>query len=229
MFTETIDHAGGISTGTASEDHARYLLRRGVRRGADVEATPTGGARISWTASSLTAGGGPVRISRSIEITPQMPVGILTETIRADLSFIESTPASRYRIEHDRRVIEGDLYRIPPFATARLRARGLVVEEKGRVRLSLSAQLGLLAHRHRTTTSQPSAWYRSVEPYGSAGLNRPGRRAGLLYSPASTALCACGELSAYGGDRGEARRLATAHRRAATAAFVTAELGARTP
>ncbi len=50
-----------------------------------------------------------------------------------------------------------------------------------------------------------------------------------MYSPASTALCTCGELSACGGDRGEARRLATAHRRAATAAFVTAELGARTP
>lgn len=229
MFTETITHAGGVSTGTVSEDHARYLLRRGVRRGADVEATPAGGARISWAASSLTAGGAPVRVDRAIELTPQMSVGILTATVRADLSCIEATPASRYRMDDDRRVIVCGLHRIPPFATARLRARRLVVEEQGRVRLSLTAQLGLLAHAHRTTTTQLSAWHRSVELYGSAGLNRPGRRAGLLYSPASRAVCTCGELSAVGGDRDEARRLATAHRRAIAAAFVASELVARTP
>lgn len=229
MFTETINHAGGISTGTVSEDHARYLLRRGVVRGADVEATLAGGARISWTASSFTAGGGPVRVDRAIELTPQMSVGILTDTVRSDLSFIEVTPASRYRMDDDRRVIVCDLHCIPPFATGHLRARGLVVEEQGRVRLSLAARLGLLAHQHRTMIRQPSAWHRSVEPYGRAGLNQPSRHAGLLYGPASDALCTCGELSACGADRDEALRLAAAHRRTIAAAFVAAELGAHTP
>ncbi|WP_405759480.1 hypothetical protein OG234_13360 [Streptomyces sp. NBC_01420] len=229
MFTETITHAGAPTTGTATESHASYLLRRALRRGFDVEATPGGGARIDWTALSLTGDGAPVRAPRSITLSPQTPAGTLTDTVRADLAAIADTPAARHDTDRGARVIVGGLWRIPPGATARLHARGLVIEEQGRPRLSLAAQLALLAHAHRTTTTQPEGWHRSTDPYGSAGLNRPGRRAGLMHDRTSAAVCSCGELSAWGGDQEEARRLATAHRRAAAAVFIVAELGAPTP
>lgn len=232
MFRETITHAGGHTTGTANESHARYLLRRALRRGCDVEATPAGGALISWTVASFNPRAERRALARAIELAPEMPVRAFTNTMREDLALIDATPTARYEIRDERRLIRGDVWELPPFVTARLRARGLVVEDEhaGTVRLTLTAQLARLADRHRTHTTAPEGWHRpAADGYGGSGLSRPGRRNGLLYSGVSAAVCSCGELSAVGDDRDAARRLATAHRHAVTAEFITAELGARTP
>ncbi|MEW2071805.1 hypothetical protein [Streptomyces sp. NPDC007346] len=222
MFHETITHAGGTTEGVASEAHAVTLLDRAVRRQYAVEATPAGGALITWTRHLFGPGAtSVVLVDRSIRLDPMTPVGNLTDAVREDLALVDGDPHARYELQQERRVITGGLWRIPPFATAGLRARRLVVEDRGHVRLTLTARLGLLAHAHRTTTTAPRGWYHP-SAYESAGLNRPGRRAGLLRDSTSTAVCTCRELSAVAGDRDEARRLARDHRRAVAAAFVTA-------
>lgn len=227
MFRETLHHAGGVTEGAASNRHATMLLTRAVRRAYAVEATPSGGALITWTRRLFGPGAvSAVRAERSIGLEPVTPVGALSAATRDDLALIAATPDARYAIQGGRRIITGLMWTIPPFPTARLRARGLVVEENGRLRLSLAAQLGLLAQAHRTRTTEPQGWYRpsASAPYGSAGLNRPGGRAGMLRDGSSAALCACGALSATGGDRTEARRLAAEHRREMTARFITDRL-----
>ncbi|MGW1353045.1 hypothetical protein ACWCQE_27820 [Streptomyces sp. NPDC002409] len=227
MYRETVTHAHGTTEGTASEQHAVMLLVRAVRRGYAIEATAAGGALITWTRHLFGPGENTViRADRSITLEPSTPVGTLSDAVRADLDLIDGDRHARYDEEGGRRVIRGLLWRIPAFTTARLRARGLVVEEGERVRLSLTARLGLLAHAHRTRTAAPNGWYRpsAGASYGSAGLNRPGGRAGMLYDGGSAAVCSCGDLSAFGGDRGEARRLAREHRRAVAAAFVAERL-----
>lgn len=226
MFTETINHAGGIAEGSASERHAVAALVRAVRRGYAVEATPTGGALITWSRSEFTAGGNVVRAERSITLEPFTPTGVLSPAMREDLALIAGDRHARYAEENGRRVITGLVWRIPAFTTARLRARGLVVEEDGLLRLSLTARLALLAQTHRTRTTEPEGWYRpsAGDPYGAAGLNRPGGRGGLLRDGTSAALCSCGTLSAFGGDRVDARRLTAEHRREVTSRFVTEHL-----
>ncbi|WP_406501576.1 hypothetical protein OHA04_27540 [Streptomyces sp. NBC_01590] len=227
MYRETIAHAHGTTEGTASEQHATMLLARAARRGYAIEVTTPGGALITWTRHVFGPGENTVvRADRSITLEPFTPVGTLSDTVRADLDLIAGDPHARYAEENGRRVIRGLVWRIPAFTTARLRARGLVVEEEGLVCLSLTAHLGLLAHAHRTRTTTPEGWRRpsAGDPYGSAGLNRPGGRAGMLYGGGSAAVCSCGGLSAFGGDRSEARRLAREHRRAVAAAFVAEQL-----
>ncbi|MFG2404239.1 hypothetical protein ACGFR8_07845 [Streptomyces brevispora] len=224
MFRETITHAGGTTEGTASETHAVTLLVRAARRQYAMEATPAGGALITWTRHVFGPGGNSlVLVDRSIRLDPMTPVGNLTDTVREDLSLVDGDPRARYDLVKGRRVITGTLWQVPPFPTAGLRARRLVVEDRGRVRLTLTARLGLLAHAHRTTTTAPRGWYHP-SAYESAGLNRPGRRAGLLRDSTSAAVCSCLELSAVGGDREHARRLALDHRRAVTAEFVADRL-----
>ncbi|MGW7708292.1 hypothetical protein [Streptomyces sp. NPDC054771] len=231
MFRETITHAHGVTVGTASEQHAVMLLVRAVRRGYDVEATATGGAQITWGRMVFGPGGGVVvRAERSIELEPVTLVGLLSITTRTDLDLIDRDRHARYVEERGRRVLRGLLWCIPATTTARLLARGLVVEgEDGRVRVSLAARLALLAQDHRTRTTVPDGWHRphAGDRYGSVGLNRPGRRAGLLRDSTSVAVCTCGELSAHGGDRADARRLATDHRRAVAAAFIAEQLSPR--
>ncbi|MCY0957708.1 hypothetical protein [Streptomyces sp. H27-H5] len=228
MFKQTQQHAGGVTEGTASEPAARMLLATAVRRGYTVEATPAGGALITWTRHLFGATDGAVVLAtRSISLEPFTPVGALSGPTRDDLALIGGDRHAHYAEEDGRRVIAGPMWRIPAFATARLRARTLVVEDGDRVRLSLTARLGLLAQTHRTRTTEPEGFRRpsAGDPYGSAGLNRPGGRAGMLRDGSSWAVCSCGQLNgALGGTRDEARRLTREHRRAMTAQFVTEHL-----
>ncbi|GAA2948521.1 hypothetical protein ACFPN0_15065 [Kitasatospora cinereorecta] len=223
MFRETVTHAHDITEGTASESHGLLLLRQAVRRGYAIEATREGGALITWTRRQLGSG---APLHRSITLAPQMPVGKLTEAVVRDLTTIDTVRPARY-MESDagRRYILAGLVEISPMATAALRARQLVTAEADdRVRLTLTARLGLLALAHRTTTTEPTGWSRPADlgrQAVTAGLNRPGRRAGMVRSSASTASCSCGRLQGFGGDRNEARRLATRHRHDAAAEFVT--------
>ncbi|MEV6565897.1 hypothetical protein [Streptomyces kronopolitis] len=220
MFRETITHAGGTTTGEASEKHAEMLLLRATRREYRIEATRQGGALISWTARRFGTGEQIIKIERAILLVPHRAAGAaLTDTTLQDLDLIDSYRHSEYRPVES--VILCGLWRIPPAATARLLARGLVgVDKNGRAWVTLATRLALVARDHRTTTTEPDGWHRPADSgVASAGLNKPGRRAGLLYSSASTALCECG-FHAFAGDRTEARRLAADHRAEAAAAFV---------
>lgn len=222
MFRETITHAHDVTEGTASEAHGLMLLRRAVRCGYAIEATREGGALITWTRRQLGSG---APLHRSITLAPQMPVGNLTEAVVRHLTTIDTVRPARYmQSDTGRRYILAGLVEISPMATAALRARQLVTTEGGdRVRLTLTARLGLLALAHRTRTTEPTGWSR---PSGlgrqavTAGLNRPGRRAGMVHSSASAAVCSCGQLQVFGGDRNEARQLATRHRHDVAAEFV---------
>ncbi|MGW8602983.1 hypothetical protein ACWGLB_29040 [Streptomyces sp. NPDC055893] len=227
MFRETIHHAAGVTEGAASERAATMLLTTAVRRGYAVEFTPAGGALITWTRHLFgRTEGSVIRAERSIGLEPEMPVGNPSATTRIDLDLIAGDRHAHYAEKGGRRVVAGLTWEIPAFATARLRARSLVVEEEDRLRLSLTARLGLLAQLHRTRTTSPEGWRRpsAADPYGSTGLNRPGGRAGMLHNSSSAATCACGGLSGWGGDRDEARRLTLAHRRTVAAAFITEHL-----
>ncbi|MGC0418369.1 hypothetical protein [Embleya sp. AB8] len=217
MFRELITHFGGTTEGTASEAHAESLLRRAVNRGFRIEAATTGGALITWTAVTFD---GPTRQTRAIQLLPLMPVGSsLTESTRKDLDLIRSGPAD-YVMRNGAREITGLFWTIPQGATARLRARRLVTEGDGPVRVTLTARLALLALNHRTCTTEPAGWeHPGNRP--SAGLCKPGRRAGLLYSRTSSVVCECG-YSKICGDRDEARREASDHRASVAAEFAKA-------
>jgi hypothetical protein len=148
MFRETVTHASGESTGTASEAHAFFLLRRAARHGYGIEATAAGGAVITWT----RAGIGGRTVLRSITLTPHTPVGALTEDTVRHLGVINARVSAHYELREQRRIIAVGLYEIPPLDTARLRARALVTaDDAAPVRLTLSARLGLLAHAHTTS------------------------------------------------------------------------------
>ncbi|MGW2951553.1 hypothetical protein [Streptomyces eurythermus] len=145
MFYETIRHAGGASEGGASESHALMLLRRAQNRGFGAEATLNGGASIRWTRTDLTT---RKSVPRSITLTPETPIGILSDATRARLSLIGLGDARHVLTADSRHIVAGDTV-IPMGETARLRARRLVaVDSQGRVRLTLAARLGLLAHDH---------------------------------------------------------------------------------
>ncbi|MEW2568365.1 hypothetical protein [Streptomyces sp. NPDC047070] len=146
MFHETVTHAGGDTRGTASESHALMLMRRALNRGYAMEATPEGGAVIRWTRIDLTT---RAHADRSILLVPELPVDGLDDSVRALLDLIDLGDAT-YDCHADRRVITAAGTEIPPGDTARLRARHLVrVDRHNRVRLTMSARLGLLAHGHR--------------------------------------------------------------------------------
>ncbi|WP_434593332.1 hypothetical protein [Streptomyces sp. A5-4] len=219
MFRESIAHAGGTTEGTASESHALLTLRRAARRGYAIEATRDGGALITWTRREIRGG----IVHRSITFIPQMPVGTLTEAVIRDLTDIsELRPVEYTENDYGRRIILAGLTEISPMATAALRARKLVTaDERGKVRLTLTARLGLLAAAHRTTTTEPDGWTRASDSrLVTVGLNRPGRRAGMVRQSASAASCSCGQFRAFGGDRAEARTLARGHQHDVGAAFV---------
>lgn len=187
MFRETITHAGGDSNGTAKESHALMLLRLAASRGDAMEATRTGGARIRWT-----RGGHSSAIAvRSIVLDPETPVGDLDSATRFLLARINLGDA-RYEVHPDRRVIAFDDGEAAPVETARLRARRLVaIGGNGRVRLTLAARLGLLAHEHRQAGG------------GTDGF----------------AMCSCGFT--VSGPTGEAAdAVLCGHRQVVTAAFV---------
>lgn len=146
MFHETITHASGESRGHASEAHGLLLLRRALKRGHAIQATPVGGASITW---SLLSHGGRAAV-RSITLTPHTPVGALADDTVRDLGVIDRAGTARYELRDARRIITAGLYEIPALATARYRARSLVTADRtNRVRLTLTARLGLLAAEHQ--------------------------------------------------------------------------------
>ncbi|MFE4796203.1 hypothetical protein ACFRFL_14065 [Streptomyces sp. NPDC056708] len=199
MFRETIVHPGGTTEGTASEAHVRTLLRRAARRKYRVQPTIDGGAWIHWTTHTYT---GPQ--SRSITLRPHPPVGAaLDRHMVHDLTLAGDGTAS-YAEQDGRRLIVGHAWEIPPMATARLRARSLVTDTDGLVRLTLTAQLALHAHHHRTQTARPG------------GKGGPG---GLVHSRLHSVLCECG-YQQYVTSDAEAQRKALEHREAAATDFV---------
>ncbi|MCF3960293.1 hypothetical protein [Streptomyces fuscigenes] len=149
MFTETVVHAGGTTEGTASEAHAFHLIRRALTRGYTVTPTENGGAVITWTVHLLGAGGHR-RQPRSITLTPHTPAGPLTDQVRADLHTVHAATGALPAREDGRPIIRAGLCRIGPAATSRLYAHRLVLEQGGRVRLTLMAHLALLAAQHAT-------------------------------------------------------------------------------
>ncbi|MEV8396686.1 hypothetical protein [Streptomyces niveus] len=214
MFSQNNTGADGTSVdGRASERAAASLLTRvQARRGARVEPTRDGGAFIAWTVLRFgERDGDVVETECTITLKPLVPLGRLTQTIRADLDIIDAAPG-RTRLDASAHRITTGFHSIPPAATARLVERGwVVVEAGGSVRLSLAARLALHADAHRTTTSEPIGYYRPDQAV-SAGANRGGRRNGLLHNGTSRASCACGELSKYDDSRYGARIRARKHR-----------------
>ncbi|MGW6460142.1 hypothetical protein ACWF94_30140 [Streptomyces sp. NPDC055078] len=149
MFHETVTHASGESRGHASEAHGLLLLRRALKRGHAIQATPAGGSSITWS----RMGHGGRAVVRSITLTPQTPVGALTNDTVRDLGVIDSTGTARYDLRDGRRIIAAGLFEIPALTTARYRARSLVTADRAdRVRLTLTAHLGLLAREHQAGT-----------------------------------------------------------------------------
>jgi hypothetical protein len=68
-----------------------------------------------------------------------------------DLAVIDTTGTARYDLRDSRRVITAGLFEIPALPTAHYRARSLVTaDHANRVRLTLTARLGLLAREHQT-------------------------------------------------------------------------------
>ncbi|MFF5968214.1 hypothetical protein ACFY64_31725 [Streptomyces collinus] len=148
MFHETIVHACGASEGPVSESHALMLLRRALNRRYGFEATLNGGASIRWPPVDLTA---QANVLRSITLKPETPVGTLDDATRARLALIGLGDARHVLTADARHIVAGDT-QIPMGESARLRARRLVaVDRGGRVRLTLAARLGLLAHDHAQT------------------------------------------------------------------------------
>lgn len=188
MFNETVTHAGGGSTGTANETHVLMLMRRALNRGYAMEATREGGASIRWTRIDLTT---HTSVGRSILLTPQLPVDGLADSVRALLALIDLGDAT-YDVHPDRRIIAAGGIELSAAETSRLRARRLVaVDDKNRVRLTLAARLGLLAHDH---------------------IQAGGKADGL-------AMCSCGFTAS--GPTGEAADgVLRGHRQAVTARFV---------
>lgn len=162
MFTETVNHARGTAEGTASEAHAVQLLRRAARRGHTVTARPDGGAVITWTAARLLDGE-VVEDPRSVTLAPQTPVR-LTPTDLRHLDLISRAPAALPVRADGFLVIDADADRIPAPATARLYGLRLVVEERGRIRLTLVAVLALLAARQASPEAVAAAFRAPATP-----------------------------------------------------------------
>ncbi|MDX2647937.1 hypothetical protein PV341_31085 [Streptomyces sp. PA03-1a] len=199
MFHETITHAGGTTTGTASEAHALTLLARSHRRGLHIEARRDGGALISWTRLQFGPGDGQVdTVERSIRLTPtELLTSVLRGgTVRHDLETIDAHSRSRWESPRSRRVVIIGEDGIEAVTGLTLHKLGMVTDAPGgRVRLTLAARLGLLAYHHRPRTPHPDR--------------------GLTY-------CTCGMTAAAGDDPKEARMVrARNHLREVTGAFVT--------
>ncbi|MFG3287306.1 hypothetical protein ACGF3G_00590 [Streptomyces sp. NPDC048179] len=241
MFTETVTATDGTTeTGTATEAHALATLRRAVgRRGVTIEATRTGGVIIEreiWD-------GGVIPKRRTIVFEPAVPVGNITARMREDLDAIDGRAGAylvtkaepEFRVNVGR--IAAGLWGVAPGGTKRLIDRGLVgvgaeysatsngflPETRAAVRVSLAARLAMFAAGHRTRTSSPAGYVRPADigMEGAVGLNKPGKRAGMVYDRRSPSSCTCRGWTYHGVDGPEdARRRARQHRQEVTAAFV---------
>ena len=103
--------------------------------------------------------------------------------------------------------------------------------------MSLAARLAMLAQDHQTTTSEPNGYIApldlafknelrggpavTITTYnGGVGMNKPGKRAGMVYDRSSLAVCSCRGWSYPAEDRDRARRKAHEHRQEVTAAML---------
>lgn len=239
MFTVSVTSTDGTTTSSpSSEQHVLALLRRGVRYShCTVEATRSGGAVIEQRRHDGT----PVPKKRTIAIEPAAPLGRITPTVRRDLECIDAGRA--YMVTEAEEAFQSRVGRIaagfagvPPAASARLIARGLVVvgapyaetsngflpETRVPVRVSLAARLALLSQDHRTSTIEPAGYVRpaDVGMRHTNGLNKPGRRAGMVYDFTSPASCTCRQWTGTYDGRDSARRAAREHRQAVAAELV---------
>jgi hypothetical protein len=220
MFRETITSAdGSTAEGACSEAHAMYTLGRAVRLGYRVEATRHGGAVVVREIPACTDRWQlPKR--HTVTIEPVMQAGRVTDVNRLDLELVSGRGGSRMQGD---RIKAGYLNSIPPGAAGRLIARGLVtVADDGVVTVSLVARLAMLAQDHHTETREPRGYVRPLDIGNtvSAGLNKPGGRAGKVYDRSSVASCSCRRWSYPAEDREDARRRAYEHRQEVTAALV---------
>lgn len=239
MFTETITDANGeTATGTVSEEHALALLKRlAGRDGCTIEAARTGGVIVQ----RKVRGGGPVPAARTIALNPVSRVAIITPTARRDLdaiiargAYLVSNAQGTFRVNNGR--ISAGVHGIPPAATQRLIDRGLIVlgspyeatsngylpESRTPVRVSLTARLVMLASDHQTRASAPAGYVRPADTgrTHTAGLNKPGRRAGMVHDGTSRANCSCGGWSGWFDGADSARRAARVHRQEVATAMI---------
>ncbi|WP_306358758.1 MULTISPECIES: hypothetical protein [unclassified Nocardia] len=148
-FRVTRTDRDGTESWTGSATELETALRRAIHMtGCTIEAHRDGGATIvrtvpkaAWDVDGIT-----------LRYKPIIPAN-LTEQRSADLRIIAREPWVR----RDGRGLTTPRYEIPPAATARLFARGLVTEDAvtGDVGVSIVARLALLADEHRTRTTQP--------------------------------------------------------------------------
>ncbi|MEV6738665.1 hypothetical protein AB0N14_17720 [Streptomyces sp. NPDC051104] len=202
MFRETVTHAGGSTQGAAKESHALMLLRRARNRSCAMEATRTGGARISWGRVNATTRATEVR---AIVLDPELPVGDLDERTRAILALV-GVGGARHVLDVDRRYILAAGTEIPSGESARLRASRLVaVGSQGRVRLTLAARLGLLAHDHIQAGGAAdgfamcSCGFTASAPTGESAAQRSRRVRGFSNATRPEPTCLRGWGEGFGG------------------------------
>ena len=214
MFRELITNADGATAeGRSTEEHAMTLLRIATRRGYRIEATRQGGMTITRDVHS----GGFAPRKHTVTLEPAAPSGKITATVRRDLEAI----AVRGSLLENGRIKAGFIYGIPPAASARLIACGLVTVEGTAVSVSLAARLAMCAQDHRATASKPRGYYRDPDHFG------PWRHGSCMYARGSVASCPC-RWSRSGGDVDDARRYAREHRQQVTADMVRELLTIRT-
>ena len=220
MFRETITSADdSTEEGTCGEADALRLLGRAVRLGYRVEATRQGGAVVVREIPACTDRWQLPR-RHTVTVEPVVQAGRVTGVNRLDLELIGGRGGSWLQGD---RIRAGYLNSIPPGAAGRLIARGLVtVADDGVATVSLVARLAMLAQDHHTETREPRGYVRPLDIGNtvSAGLNKPGGRAGKVYDRSSVASCSCRGWSYPAEDREDARRRAHEHRQEVTAALV---------
>jgi hypothetical protein len=171
---------------------SRRLPRTAIAsRSRRIEATRQGGMTITRDVHS----GGFAPRKHTVTLEPAAPSGKITATVRRDLEAI----AVRGSLLENGRIKAGFIYGIPPAASARLIACGLVTVEGTAVSVSLAARLAMCPWRH-----------------GSC-----------MYDRGSVASCPC-RWSRSGGDVDDARRYAREHRQQVTADMVRELLTIRT-
>ncbi|MET8696856.1 hypothetical protein ABZV65_30450 [Streptomyces bauhiniae] len=241
MFQQTVTQDDRpTSTSTVTEARALAVLRRmAKRRNCRIEVTRTGGAIIEWEAWN----GSTVPRKRKAVLEPVTPLGNLTPTVLealADIStpdgYLVTDAQGPFRPRCDR-IVAGLFGGAGPALAAKLIGRGLVTlgapyeatsngympETRTPVAVSLAARLALFAREHRTRTSEPAGYVKPADVGMAgitAGLNKPGRRAGRIYDGSSAASCTCRNWTGTWERRMFALDAARKHRQDAAAEFI---------
>lgn len=187
-YTETITRDGETTTGTISNAGALSTLRRGLRLGSAVTATPDGTVTIVRTALHL-AGENVTETQVTVALTPDAKPHRLTKSQYENLKWIR-TAGTRAELRANGRI--GDVFcQLPPAAAARLFQHGLAVAMGTRVEIGIAGLLAITAYEHPARTTRPRGWY---YPDG-AHINRPRVQRMHPYQAhdfTSTTVCTCG-------------------------------------